>query len=179
MDHIPASPGVAATCPLSWATWCSHRVGSPSACSSGCTRSYPDTSTALRYWPEWWMIGNKITMMSVNITWITVFFAPVLMTGSGLLTLLFVCFLTISALSVAVWVRWRWCSLCSAAGGHVLLLVLLRLHAFASCTLVQFGAGGRFPLVDREDCRLCWTWEDNFEKFCTLVILNDSVLNRN
>ena len=63
--------------------------------------------------------------------------------------------LTISALSVAAWVRWRWCSLCSVAGAHVLLLALLRLHTFVSCTLVQFGAGGRFPLVDLEDCRLC------------------------
>ena len=85
MDPIPASPGVEETCPLSWATWCSHQVGSPSVCSSGCTRSYRDTSTARRYWPEWLMVGNKITIMSVNITWITVFFAPVLTTGSGLL----------------------------------------------------------------------------------------------
>ena len=167
MDHIPASPGVEATCPLSWTTWCSHQVGSPSVCSSSCTRSYRETSTARRYWPECLIVGNKITIMSVNITWITVFFAPVLMTGSGLLTLLFICFLTISALSVAVWVRCRWCSLCLAAGGHVLLLVLLRLHAFVSCALVQFGAGRRFPLVDRKDCRF---WEilyfSNFERFC-------------
>jgi hypothetical protein len=70
---------VTCECPLSWATRCSHRVGSPSACSSGCTWSYPDTSTARRYWPEWQMVGNKITMMSLNITWITDIFVCLLL----------------------------------------------------------------------------------------------------